>query len=574
MKTLSIGTRRASFALVLATLFALLLAACGGGGGGTTPYTGTGDALRPLPAEFSSRKAVAYSPYRTATSAAGLAGETIPEANIKQDLELLQKGGFGLIRLFDSSDKVAKATLQVIFKYAIDIKVQLGVYIQSGDEAFNQAEIARGVALAKAYRDIVLAVSVGNETMVSWSFNKVSPTTMAGYLTQVRSQITQPVTSDDNYAFWATAPNVVTDAVDYAGLHTYPELDTVFDPNLWDWRQKSATDAARAAAMMDAAVAEAKRQYATARSHLDARGLSAMPIVIGETGWNAVDLGTLRFRAHPVNQKMYLDRLAAWATEGRSGSGPKAIFYFEAFDEPWKQGDDKWGLFNAQREARYAIQGLGTCGTTWTCEAGTYTAASAAYYADAVPNAAIGATKYTLYSEAAVGPNDLVPTGLRWDAFDGTTAAYPEVSSTAAPNDGSKSIEITPNPASFGWGLLYQSPSATTANLSAYAATGTLNFSVRTTYAGKIEIGISSDTVNRDGAEAYLQIGNGQYGYCNNDAWCKVSIPLKDLVAANPKLDLSLVLSRFIIADRFDKTGNFQRTGLPKIWIDGIYWAK
>jgi hypothetical protein len=29
-----------------------------------------------------------------------------------------------------------------------------------------------------------------------------------------------------------------------------------------------------------------------------------------------------------------IDRLATWATEGRSGAGPKAVFYFEAFDEP------------------------------------------------------------------------------------------------------------------------------------------------------------------------------------------------------------------------------------------------
>lgn len=576
MKTLSTGTLaacgRAGFALALAALFSLLLAACGGSG--TTPYTGTGAALRPLPAEFSTRKAVAYSPYRTAVNVAGLAAENIPEANIKQDLELLQKAGFGLIRLFDSSDKVAKATLQVIFKYAIDIKVQLGVYVQSGDEAFNQAEIARGVALARQYRDIVLAVSVGNETMVSWSFNRIAPSTMAGYLAQVRGQVTQPVTTDDNYAFWASAPNAITDVVDFAALHTYPELDTVFDPDLWDWQQKSVPIANRATAMMDGAIKEARRQYALARAHLDARGLSAMPIIIGETGWNAVDVGALRFRAHPVNQKMYLERLAAWAAEGRSGNGPKAIFYFEAFDEPWKQGDDKWGLFNVQREARYAIQELGTCGITWVCEPGSYTAASAIYYADAVANAAVAEAKYTLYSEAAAGASELVPTGLRWDAFDGITAAFPEVSSTAAPNDGTKSIEITPNPAVYGWGLLYQSPTATTANLSGYAAAGTLNFSIRTTYPGKIEIGISSDTVNRDGAEAFLQIANGQYGYCNNGSWCTVSIPLKDFAAANPKLDLSLVLSRFIIADRFDKTGNFQRSGLPKIWIDGIYWAK
>ena len=30
-------------------------------------------------------------------------------------------------------------------------------------------------------------------------------------------------------------------------------------------------------------------------------------------------------------------------------------FVFEAFDEPWKQSDDKWGLFNVQRQARFVI---------------------------------------------------------------------------------------------------------------------------------------------------------------------------------------------------------------------------
>ena len=558
---------------LLACLFAVLLASCGGGGG-TTPVTASGGSMRVLPAEFSTRKAVAYSPYRTATSDAGLASETITEAQVKQDLDLLVKAGFGLIRLFDSSDKVAKLTLQVIFKYAIDMKVQLGAYIQSGNDGANQAEIARTVALAKQYRDIVLAVSIGNENMVSWSFNPVTPEIMGGYLAKVRGQITQPVTSDDNYAFWAAAPNVITDTVDFVSIHTYPELDTVYNAMLWDWQQKSVPLASRAAAMMDASITEAKRQYAEARTHLDNRGLTSMPITVGETGWNAVNLGTLRFRAHPVNQKMYLDRLVTWAAAGKTGNGPKAVFYFEAFDEPWKQGDDKWGLFNVNREARYAIQSLGTCGTTWACEAGTYTAADAVYYADAVANAAITATRYFLYSEVAAGPADAVATGLRWDAFDGTTAAYPEVSTDAAPGDGSHSIEITPNPASYGWGLLLQSPTATTGNFSAFAASGKLNFSIKTTYPGKIEIGLISDTVNRDGAEAFLQIANGQYGYSNSGGWSQVSIPLKDFVAANPKLDLSLVLSRFVIADRFAKTGNFQTSGLPKLNIDAIYWSK
>jgi exo-beta-1,3-glucanase (GH17 family) len=548
---------------------AAVVVACGGSG--ETPYTGTGAALRPLSAEFSTRKAVAYSPYRSATSVNDLVNETPSEANIKQDLDLLVAGGFGLIRLFDSSDKVARATLQVIFKYAIDIKVQLGVYIQSGDEAFNQAEIARAAALAKQYRDIILAVSVGNENMVSWSFNAVTPETMAGYIGKLRGQITQPLTTDDNWLFWSTAPSTITDLIDFASLHTYPELDTVFNPGLWDWQQTAAAPAARAAAMMDAAIALAHQQYDAARTHLDKKGLGAMPITIGETGWNAEDLGKLRFRAHPVNQKMYFDRLQAWAAQGRGGAGPKAIFYFEAFDEAWKQGDDKWGLFNAQRQVRYVVQKLQPASATWVYAPGSYTDADAVYFAG--PTVAVTASKYTLYSEAAPTASEVRPTGLRWDAFDGTTAAYPEVATTAAPGDGSHSIEITPKPASYGWGLLDHSPTSVSENLSGFAA-GTLNFSIQTTYAGKIEIGIGTDTADGAGAEAYLQISNGQYGYCNNGSWCTVSIPVKDLLAVNPKLDLSMVLSRFIIADRYASTGNFLKTGQPKLYIDAIYWSK
>ncbi|CAN5161952.1 hypothetical protein BH11PSE9_BH11PSE9_16570 [soil metagenome] len=565
--------KRARQFTAAALAFALTCALVACGGGGTTPVTGV--QLRALSPEFTARKAVAYSPYRTATSSAGLAAETIPAANIKQDLDLLVAAGFGMIRLFDSSDKVAKATLQVIRANALDIKVQLGIYVQSGDEVFNQAEIARGVALANQFNDIVLAVSVGNENMVVWSFNKVDPAVMAGYLGKVRGQIAQPVTTDDNYLFWASAPTVVTDTIDFASVHTYTELDTVFVPDEWDWQQKAVPAAQRAAAMMDAAIAQARVQYDAARTHLDRKGLGSMPMTIGETGWNAVDLGTLAFRAHPVNQKMYYDRLTTWANEGKTGAGPKAIFYFEAFDEPWKQGDDKWGLFNVQRQARYVIQKLNPPSATWVYEPGNYTDADALYFVPPVVNAAITESRYTLYSDAPLGASELRPTGLRWDPFDGTTVAAPEVLGTAAPGDGTASIMITPQPKDYGWGFLNQSATTppTTANLSNFAASGSLHFSIKTTYPGKSEIGVSSDTQDRVLQEAYLQIGNGDYGYCNTGTWCQVTIPLSALQAANPKLDLSLVMSRFIIADRYAKTGKGSN-GTTPLGIDAIYCSK
>jgi hypothetical protein len=338
--------------------------------------------------------------------------------------------------------------------------------------------------------------------------------------------------------------------------------------------------------MMDGALVETKRQYNEGRSFLDSKGLSYIPMVIGETGWNAVNLGSLNFRAHPVNHKMYLDRLAIWADSAKTGAGPKAIVYFEAFDEKWKQADDGWGLFNKDRQARYAIQAINANNTpagsaTWVWEAGSYTDADAKYFQPAVVNAAITASEYVLYSDAAPGASEVRPTGLFWDAFGYTdptgkfiaTAAYPEVTSAYGPGDAAHSIEITPQPLGYGWGFLRQPHDGSTDNLSNYAATGTLNFWISTTYPGKIEIGIITDTQDRVGQEAYLQIQPGNYGYCSTGAWCKVSIPIKDFVAKNPQLDLSLVLGRFVISDVYSRTGNAPGS-TAKLVIDNVRWSK
>jgi exo-beta-1,3-glucanase (GH17 family) len=553
---------------------AALLASCGGGG--SVPSHGV--ELRPLSPEFSTRKAVAYSPFRTAKDVDDRENEVITEAMLKQDMDLLVKGGFGLIRLFDSSDKVARQTLQVIRKYGMPIKMQLGIYVASGDEAVSQGEISRGVALANEYSDIVIAVSVGNETMVSWSFNPIPPAQMAAYLKQVRGQITQPVTTNDNWALWANAPRSILESVDFVALHTYPLLDTIFDPDLWDWQQRAQPESTRAAAMMDASIAEAKRQYAAARTRLDSAGFSSMPMVIGETGWKAVNPGgadDLSFRAHPVNQKMYYDRLVEWADKTKDPRGPTTIFYFEAFDEPWKQGDDRWGLWNVQRQARFVIQNLNPPSATWVWEPGNYTEADALFFVPPVVTPAITEDRFRLYSDAPAGSSEFVAVNQTWDAFGGNTASRRELTGDAAPGDGVKSLEIRPTPADYGWGYLLHSATGASNNLSNFSASGKLQFWIKTTYPGKLEIGIATDTDDRRGAEAYLQLENGdKYGYCNTNQWCQVTIPIADFAAINPRLDPSLSLLHFVVADIFGRTGNTQKTGLPVVNVDGIFWTR
>lgn len=608
-----------------------VLVACGGG---TTSDHGAAEkttvsnttvvqsGLRALPESFGQRRAVSYSPYRTATRVEERDQETITDAMVKEDLDLLVKAGIGLIRLFDSSDKVAARTLRVIKANNLDLKVMLGAYVNSFEYAntsatnianiqtLNSEEVARCVALANAYPETVVAVSVGNETLVDWSFVPVSTKRLAQYIKTVRDQIVQPVTTDDNYAVYAgkithhAAVNNIAEVlaqIDFASIHSYAIEDVPYsnfnDSDAWpDWDAKQSTtpnNNQRAVAMMDAAIAKTQKDYRLARSYLDTQGKAQLPIVIGETGWKAADpsgTGRYKYLANPANQKMYYDRLLAWVDNAKTTSGPKNIIYFEAFDEPWKGSDDKWGLFNVKRQARFAVQGKHTPSSNWTYEYKTgttaYTASDAVYYADAIAKDPVSASRYTLYADAnttgEIRAKALTP-DLQWDAYEGSTASRNEQDTSQSPADGPNSLRITPTPKDFGWGLLLHSANDTSDNLSAFQG-GTLNFSIKTLYAGKLEIGIQTDTSNRDGAQAYVALGNGQYGYCNTGNWCQVSIPLSAFSdPANPRgnsnLDLRYVLTRFSISDVYKNTGNAASTantanGNNVVNIDAIYWQK
>ena len=557
--------------LALASTLALSLSACGGGG--TVPSGGV--ALRSLPADYATRNAVAYSPFRTPNRDT----ETIPSAMILQDLQLLVQGDFRLIRLFDSSDAVSRLTLQVIHDNHLDIKVHLGAYVIAGNDSFNQAEIARAIALATTYPDLVEAVSVGNETMVSWSFNKFTPTQIAAFLTTVRAGITQPVTTDDNWAFWAAAPTELLKTVDFVSLHTYSLLDTVSDPTSWDWHQSAVAANARAAAMMDASIAKATQDYTAARTYLDGIGYTTMPIVIGETGWKAVPTGGENQRAHPVNQKMYFDRLAAWHAGAHA---PLNIVWFEAFDEPWKGGDDGWGLFDVARQARYVVQ-ASYPSSIW--EAGTYTDADALYYVPVVGTGPVTADRYTLYADIATSGEALPSAAPVWSAWqNGTTSTAAETTSTAA--EGTKSMQITPTPLSWGWGMTMDF-TASSEDLSNFAATGTLNFSIKTTYPGKIEVGFLTGTAADTSLyDVYIPIQSGDYGYVNDGAWHDVHIPISAITPygamafgmtdpSKAKLDLTTVTNPFVINDTYAITGKADSSGITTpILVDDIYWAK
>ena len=562
---------------LVAVALSLIVAACGGGGYLDSPVALTD--RRALPAEFTSRTAAAYSPYRTALTEADLNGEVITDANVLQDLRLVQGAGVGVIRLF-SSARFGETVLRVIRENGLDLKVQLGAYVvnpaDTAIEAQNQTELASLIDLSNRYSDIVLAVSVGNETMVDWSFLRIPPEVMGRYIKQVRDAITQPVTTNDNWGFWISAPRAVLDVVDFAAVHTYPLLDTFYSPDTWDWRQRDVPAAQRAAAMMDAAVQSAKNEVNSVRSYLDRIGLGSMPIVIGETGWTAVDYNgdpTLGFRASPVNQKMYYDRLAAWKAEPADNKPPVQIFYFQSFDEQWKGSDDGWGLFTRDRKARCVVQDRNPPSASWVPDTSvSCDPATAVYFdpptpADPLP---VSVNRWVLFSDAPAAAGDLLATDRSFNPFATTSA--PLTSATAAPDGGSQSIAITANPQPWGWGFFQSGPAV---NMTGFE-NGHVNLWIRTNgYPGRIEIGVWTDTEEREQAEAYIAIAAGDYGYCTSDQWCKVSIPVADFRAANPKLDLRFVTAGFVISDIYSRTGKTQGTsGLPLVYVDGMSWTR
>ncbi len=584
----AVRPHRLLMAAALAFVLALLLAACGGGGVVPTPGV---QGLRPLSADFSSRKAVAYSPFRSANRDT----ETITAAMIREDLALLKTGGFTLLRVFDSSDAVSRLLLQVISDDKLDFKVMLGAYIATEDssrvnaaglaanQAYNKAEVDRAVALATAFKSLVLSVSVGNETMVVWSFVPNTPSTIAGYIKSVRDRITQPVTTDDNWAFFAknasekNDPRAVLEAVDFVSMHSYPLLDTV-PPAVanWDYQQQAAAAGpARATAMMDAAVASAKTEYAAVRAHLDSVGLKTMPIVIGETGWKAEPSNGEFNRAHPVNQKMYLDRLALWSAAGKTGAGPASIVYFEAFDEPWKKSDDKWGLFTVARKARYMVQGL-YLSSLW--DAGSYTAADAVYM-PTITSSTVNAKRYTLYADA-VTTDEAVASNLQWFGYDSPPNAFTgEGADAALAAEGTHFLEIQPAPANasaYGWGVLATNNNS--ADLSQFGASGKLNLSIKTSYPGKLMIGFI--TTGTDGKDANVSrpISNSNadgYGFVNDGLWHQVSIPISALTAGQPTVNLGKVTFPVVISDIYGSTGNTAAKGdKTKIFVDGIFWSR
>lgn len=244
----------------------------------------------------------------------------------------------------------------------------------------NSAEIDRAVQLAQQYPDIVKILAVGNEAMVKWATSYyVQPDVILKWVKHVqelknKGELSKDlwITSSDNFASWGGGENQyhvkaleeLIAAVDYLSVHTYPMHDTHYNPSFWGVfeQENERTHLEK----IDAAMLRAKN-YAIAQRDSVARYIKSLgldkPIHIGETGWASASNGLYGSDGSKATDEykeaLYYNHMRDWTNQqGMS------CFYFEAFDEPWKDAhnpggsENHFGLFTVDGKAKYVLWDL------------------------------------------------------------------------------------------------------------------------------------------------------------------------------------------------------------------------
>jgi exo-beta-1,3-glucanase (GH17 family) len=274
-------------------------------------------------------RAIAYSGYREGQSPDG--GARPSQDQVAEDLRILAKN-WRLIRVY-SADRHAEDVLEVIRGDKIDLEVMLGIWLdrEPGAEQRNARQIAEGIRLANEYADIVVAVNVGNEVLIEWTEHPVREEQVIRYLREVKAAVPQPVTVADNYVWWRVHGAALAREVDFITIHTYP---------LWERKD------------IDEGLAYTVANYEGVRAAHPGK-----TIVIGEAGWATYTEGNLHVPRGGDEQKQqrYYEELTGWAREN-----DVTVFFFEAFDEPWKGTgtEGHWGLFTVDRKAKPVMQEL------------------------------------------------------------------------------------------------------------------------------------------------------------------------------------------------------------------------
>ena len=154
---------------------------------------------------------------------------------------------------------------------------------------------------------------------------------MIQFVRQVKNNINQPVTVAETHYWWRDFGAKLAKELDFLGVHIYPLWEGEDLENAMSFTIKGVED------VMES--------------------LPESKISILEAGWATV-ANEFGDRASYTGQKEYYHALKEWAD-----SNNVTVFFFEAFDEPWKGNDDEpnaaeknWGIYYEDRTPKLVLQ--------------------------------------------------------------------------------------------------------------------------------------------------------------------------------------------------------------------------
>ena len=318
---------------------------------------------------------------------------------LKEDMKILSAMGIKILRTYKVHLPHASNVLKAIRELKnedpnFEMYVMLGAWINcegafndavklnhnAEDVTFNTEEVNKAVALVNEYPDIVKILAIGNEAMVKWAATYyVQPKIILKWVNYCQNlkrtgKLPQDlwITSSDNFASWGGGDasyhtkdlEKLIKAVDYISMHSYPYHDTHYNPDFWKTPKKDQNKSSLE--KVDAAMIRAQQfvenQYQSVYDYMKSLGVEK-PIHIGETGWASISDGFYgpdgSHASDEYKEALFYHHMRDW-----SKSKGISCFYFQAFDEPWKDAqnplgsENHFGLFTVDGQAKYVIWDL------------------------------------------------------------------------------------------------------------------------------------------------------------------------------------------------------------------------
>ncbi|QOD60887.1 glycosyl hydrolase family 17 [Polaribacter haliotis] len=335
--------------------------------------------------------AISYGGYRQKSRAVQ---PTIQE--LKDDLKILSAMNIKVLRTYNVHLAQASNLLEAIHQLKkedtdFEMYVMLGAWIdcensfssENGgpnhekENPRNAKEIETAVSLVKKYPNIVKIIAVGNEAMVKWATSYyVQPKVIlkwVNHLQNLKKKGELPtdlwITSSDDFASWGGGDEnykvkeleELIKAVDYVSMHTYPYHNSHYNPSFWKVpeNEEDLSDIEKIDKAMLRAFEFAKNQYKNVSKYVKSID-STKQIHIGETGWATISNGHYGANGSRATdeykQAKYYQLIRDFTNKNNI-----SCFYFEAFDEQWKDAnnaegsENHFGLINLKNEAKYPL---------------------------------------------------------------------------------------------------------------------------------------------------------------------------------------------------------------------------